>query len=149
MQFNWESIGIKIRVEKNGIYIFDPYRKKYILATPEEEVRQYTLFRLTTQLNYPANSIAVERQIQYGSRVKRFDILVYADGKPFLLIECKAPHIELSDKTFAQAGEYNHVLKVPFIAITNGRQLICAAFDNVEKTHHFLPDFPAYNRVSN
>lgn len=149
MQFKWEKIGIQTRVDKNQLYIFDPFRKRHILATPEEEVRQFTLYTLCTDKGYPANAIAVERQITYLKRKKRFDAMVYLDGQPIALIECKAAHIPLKQAVFNQVCEYNFVLRVPYLMITNGHSSICARVNHVTKKYEFIHSLPDYNSLSN
>jgi type I site-specific restriction-modification system R (restriction) subunit len=149
VQFKWENLGIKTRVDKNQLYLFDPYRKKYILATPEEEVRQFTLYQLVHNKGYPSNSIAVERQLLYNNRKKRFDILVYVQHKPTILIECKSADIQLSQKVFDQVSTYNFTLQVPYLLITNGRQSICAKLDTELRQHIFLEELPSYNSLIN
>ena len=149
MQFKWEKIGIKTRVDKNQLSIFDPYRKKYILATPEEEVRQFVLYQLRVELGYPINTISVERQVKYLNMRKRFDALVYVGGKPKILIECKASHISLTQRVFDQVCEYNFVLKVPFLMITNGPTSLFAQIDFENKTHKLIDNLPDYYSLSN
>lgn len=148
MQFKWENLGIKTRVDKNHIYIFDPFRKKYIVATPEEEVRQFTLFKLCRDQGYPHNAFAIERQITYLRRKKRFDILVYLENQPVVLIECKAGHIALNQRVFDQVCQYNFVLKVPFLMITNGAASLYAHVNYDEKTYVIIDRLPDYNSLS-
>ncbi|MBO6516298.1 MAG: type I restriction enzyme HsdR N-terminal domain-containing protein [Bacteroidia bacterium] len=148
MQFNWENIGIKTRVDKNVLYFFDPVRKRYLQVTPEEEVRQWLIYYLRTELEYPLAAIAVEKQITYLKRKKRFDILVYVDHHPMMLIECKAPDIELTQKTLNQIGQYNFILKVPYLMVSNGKQhLVCKA-NLTEKSFLFLDAIPPYKSLS-
>ncbi|MCB9261463.1 MAG: type I restriction enzyme HsdR N-terminal domain-containing protein [Flavobacteriales bacterium] len=147
MQFNWEKLGIKTRVEKNTLYIFDPIRKKYIQETPEEQVRQFVIYHLVQDLGYPAASISVEKQITYLKLKKRFDILIFANGQPKLLIECKAPFVELSEDTIHQIAQYNFALNAPFFAITNGRNSLIYRVDTKSKKIISENDFPPYQRI--
>ncbi|MFT5723263.1 MAG: hypothetical protein ACI9JN_000372 [Bacteroidia bacterium] len=147
VQFNWENIGIKTRVEKNKLYFFDPIRKRYLLTTPEEEVRQWTIHHLTTVLDYPIINIAVEKQIKYLNRNKRFDILIYKNAKPTFLIECKAPHIAIDQSTLNQICTYNFVLDVPYLLITNGAKQICCRIHSSEKTYDYLDAIPSYKSI--
>ncbi len=148
MQFNWENIGIKTRVDKNGLSFFDPVRKRYIRSTPEEEVRQWIIYQLVHQLGYPINKIAIEKQINYLNKKKRFDILIYGETNPVFLIECKAPHIRLTQATLNQVAEYNFTLKVPFLMISNGvKHLVCKV--NVkEKSFQYLDHIPDYKSLA-
>lgn len=147
MQFNWENIGIKTRVEKNKLYFFDPIRKRYLLTTPEEEVRQWLIYHLTQVLDYPLAAISVEKQINYLRRKKRFDILIYKNGQPVFLIECKAPHIDISQSTLNQIATYNFVLNVPYLLLTNGANQLCCEVDSVQKTYTFLESIPSYKSL--
>lgn len=147
MQFNWENIGIKTRVEKNQLYFFDPIRKKYLVVTPEEEVRQWLIHHLTTDLDYPINSISIEKQITYFNRKKRFDLLIYKDAKPVLLVECKAPHIKITQETLDQIGTYNFTLKVPYLLISNGANQICCQLNFENNSYEFLKSIPLYKSL--
>lgn len=149
MQFKWEKIGIQTRVDKNKLEIFDPFRKKYVVATPEEEVRQFTLYTICKYLDYPKNCISVERQLMYNKRKKRFDALIYIDGKPTILIECKARDITLNQSVFDQVCAYNFVLRVPYLMITNGHSSFYAKVDFEKKTYQFIENLPNYKSLIN
>jgi hypothetical protein len=129
-----------LRKQNQELYIFDAVRGKYFMLTPEEWVRQAIVFLLTQQ-NYPPNLMQIERGIAYPNRVKRPDIVVYdRAGKPFLLIECKAPYIPLREDTLAQARTYNWVVQAPFVAITNGSMMF--VYDTASLT--WLETLPTY-----
>lgn len=101
--------------------IFDIIRRKYVAKTPEEEVRQHTILLLNQQFNYPITRFSVESQINVGKTIKRYDIIVRDEQqKPFMLVECKAPNVSISEKTLSQALAYNIELKAKYILITNG-----------------------------
>ena len=147
VQFNWENIGIKTRVEKNKLYFFDPIRKRFLQCTPEEEVRQWVVYHLTQVLDYPIINITVEKQIKYLNRNKRFDILIYKDAKPIFLIECKAPKVAVNQTTLNQISTYNFALNVPYLLITNGANQICCKVENARKTYEFLEAIPSYKSL--
>lgn len=149
MQFKWEKIGIKTVVDKNKLFIFDPFRKRRIMATPEEEVRQFLLYQLCKDFDYPSNAIAVERQIIYNQKKKRFDALVYKDGEPIMLIECKAPVINLNQEVFHQICAYNFVLKVPYLLVSNGQKTMVARVNPYQKEYTFLVDIPKFHHLTN
>lgn len=112
-----------VRLKKNGVqtYIFDFIRKKWLVLTPEEWVRQHVLHYLIHVIKLPASKIAIEKEIQLNDLKKRFDIVVYDDVlKPLLIVECKAPYIQLDTSTIEQAKRYNLVLKANLLMITNG-----------------------------
>ena len=113
------------RIKKEGIkeYIFDGLRKKWLLLTPEEWVRQNFIQYLIRARNYPAALIAVEKEIRLGDLKKRFDILVYdRRHQPWMMIECKGQEIALNDATLQQLLRYNISVPVTFLIITNGTQ---------------------------
>lgn len=112
---------IKQRQGKEYIEIYDPIRKKWLRQTPEEKVRQLFIQYLLSAKNIPASHISVEREITVNGLSKRYDLVVFDDaGKPWMVIECKAPHIELTQEVMEQAGRYNSTLRAPIVGITNG-----------------------------
>jgi hypothetical protein len=118
----------KIKEEEGKEFIFDEFRKRWILLTPEEWVRQNFLQYLTQIKKYPASLIAIEKEIKLGDLKKRFDILVYdADTKPWMIVECKEMNVTLNKTVLDQVLRYNISLNVPYLVITNGTH--CMAFD--------------------
>ena len=100
-------------------------RKRYVALTPEEEVRQHTVFLLNNNFHYPLTRFSLEAQISLGQLTRRFDIVIYdKDRKPFMLVECKAPSVTVNEKTVQQATAYNIVLKAKYILLTNGKTTI-------------------------
>lgn len=121
MQLNFPNYEFKIERKDESLKIYDVFRKKWVVLTPEEWVRQHVLAYLVQTKNYAASLIAVERSLVYNTLRKRFDVLVFdKQAKPFMLIECKAPEVALSDETLMQVCTYNTVFKVPFLFISNG-----------------------------
>lgn len=101
--------------------IFDPLRKKYVAATPEEQVRQQVIIRLRDIFQYPVTHMASEYSFKFNSLTYRADILVFDRSlTPAMLVECKAPSVKLSEDVISQVIRYNKVLKVRFILVTNG-----------------------------
>ena len=95
-------------------------RKKYVAKTPEEEVRQRTVLLLTEEFHYPLTRFSLEAQIHVGQLHKRYDILIYDSmRKPFMLVECKAPEVKITEKTVEQATAYNVTLQAKYILLTN------------------------------
>lgn len=122
LQFPTETRDyVKIRTTDNVLQIWDIIRKKWLIATPEEWVRQHTIGYLLLH-KYPASLIAVESGLTTVHKQKRSDILVYKQNKPFILVECKAPSVKLSQNTFNQAFNYNNTLQASYIYLTNGLQ---------------------------
>jgi type I site-specific restriction endonuclease len=101
--------------------VFDPIRKKFVKLTPEEGVRQHVIRTLTGCYGYPETHLAVEYGFKYNKRQYRADVVVFNRAlKPALLIECKAPSVNLTMEVIDQVVRYNYVLDVPWILITNG-----------------------------
>lgn len=112
----------KTRLYKNQKQVFDPVRKRYVSLTPEEEVRQQVLHTLIEQLRVPAGLTAVEYTIKVGSLVKRCDVVVFSsDHQALLIVECKAEHIKITQKTLDQATRYNLGLEVDFLMLSNAK----------------------------
>jgi hypothetical protein len=102
-------------------YIFDFIRKKWLLLSPEEWVRQHVLNFLVNEKKYPASSISVEKELQLNDLKKRYDIVVYNNRlEPELIVECKAPYIALDKTVVEQALRYNLVVKAKLLMISNG-----------------------------
>jgi hypothetical protein len=127
--------------EKNGAQlIYDPFRKKQVVLTPEEWVRQQILDYLVTEKKYPASMISVEKQIKVGNLNKRYDVLIYKKENPWMIIECKEENEVLNDNVLHQLLSYNSILKVSFLVITNGHQLHCYDVAN-SKWNNSFPDY--------
>lgn len=114
---------IRQRITGNNKEFFDPVRKKWVPATPEEEVRQQFIQFLLTVKNIPASHLSVEREITVNGLSRRYDLVVFdKEGKPWMVVECKAPHVKLTQEVMEQAGRYNKTLQAPLIGITNGKE---------------------------
>lgn len=112
---------LKQRVVGETKEFFDPVRKKWVPATPEEEVRQQFIQFLLMAKQIPISHISVEREISVNGLSRRYDLVVFDDrGTPWMVIECKAPNIALTQEVMEQAGRYNKTLRAPIIGITNG-----------------------------
>lgn len=128
------------RFKKNGdkISVFDELRKKWLVCTPEEWVRQNLVKYLINELNYPASLIALEKGLSIAGREYRFDALVYnREFKPLLIIECKAPEIKLQQKVFDQIWEYNHKINAPYFLVTNGLGFIMGKVSQQKGVEYF------------
>lgn len=119
--------------------LYDPIRKKYVAATPEEWVRQLFLHFLIEDKNINKNRIAVEKQLIINGLKKRFDILFYdSQMNTHTLIECKAPNVPIGEQTFFQASTYNLALKAPFLIVTNGLETYHCSIDFETSSFSFL-----------
>ena len=145
MKLNFKTYNFNTKSEQGNALIFDIIRKKYVRLTPEEWVRQHFIHFLVEEKKVPAGLISVERALLYNGLKKRFDICVSdATGKMHLLIECKAPHIALSQQTLMQAGIYQKVLNVKFVCISNGMQHLYISLPAPDHAPVLLPDLPEY-----
>lgn len=121
----------KIKKEAGREMIFDEIRKRWVVLTPEEWVRQNFLQHLTSVKNYPASLIAVEKEIKLGELKKRFDIVVYDKStKPWMIVECKEMNVSLDRSVLEQVLRYNLSLQVPYLVITNGSYCLAAVIRN-------------------
>jgi hypothetical protein len=133
----------KIKKEADKEFIFDEFRKRWVVLTPEEWVRQNFLQYLTQIKKYPASLIAIEKEIKLGELKKRFDIVVYdADTKPWMIIECKEMNVPLDKTVLDQVLRYNMSLNVPYFAITNGSY--CLAFSTNRNVLTVIKDLPTF-----
>ena len=145
---NFPSINAPIKRSGGKLWIFEFIRKKYVVLTPEEWVRQHVLHYFVKELNYPKSLIAVEKGLVYNQLNKRADIVVFdREGKHWLVVECKAPHVEVNESTFNQASVYNAILKSPFVSVTNGVHSFCYAVRWEEKQIELIRDFPIFPEV--
>jgi type I site-specific restriction-modification system R (restriction) subunit len=139
---------LRIKETNNKRQVFDILRKKWIQITPEETVRQLFLLYLIHEKNYNKNRISVERGLWVNDLQKRFDILIRNSAmQPLLLVECKAPYIELSDAVFEQVGRYNLPLQAQYLVITNGRSAYCAKINHIDKNFKFMDNIPDFHEI--
>jgi predicted type IV restriction endonuclease len=136
----------RFKNSENKVAIFDEIRKKFIILTPEEWVRQHVVHYLLTDKSYPKSWINVEKRIKINSLIKRYDVVVFnPDGSIFLLVECKAPEIKISQHTFDQIARYNLTLKANYLMVTNGLDHYFCQLDYENERYHFLQDLPQPN----
>lgn len=127
-------------------YIFDIIRKRYMVLTPEEVVRQLIIHYLIEEKAYPKNKIKVEKGLKVNTMDKRCDILIFdEDFEPILLVECKSAKVKVDQKVFEQIGRYNMTYKVPYLLVTNGPITYCSYISQKEKSFQFLREIPNYS----
>lgn len=142
-QLKLPSFDIKVKPEGDEQYIFDIVRKKYLLLTPEEWVRQHFIHLLINHLGYPAGLFQVERGHSYSGKAKRTDILILdTSGNPLLLVECKASTVSINTAALNQIATYNKTLNARHVAITNG--LTHFVWEYKGDSYNQLKDFPSY-----
>jgi hypothetical protein len=138
----YPSYPFKIKALHGKDQIFDPFRKTWVLLTPEEWVRQNLLQYLVQNLQYPASLIAVEKEIKLGELSKRFDIVVYKNEMPWMIIECKEAKVALNEKTMEQILQYQQVLMAQYLFISNGHETMGAIIESGKL--QALQNFPEY-----
>lgn len=139
----------RFKQEGKKTKIFDQVRKKFLVLTPEEWVRQNFVRFLIQEKNYPSSLIAIEKGLKVNQLFKRCDILIHNNyGKAMLLVECKSPNVKLSSETYHQAATYNMSLKLPFLVVTNGIQHFCSRIDFEKSSYSFLEDIPEYHELN-
>jgi len=136
--------------ERGGqFFLFDEIRKKTLLITPEEWVRQHFIQYLVVQKKYPKTLIQLEGGLKLNGMAKRTDILVYnSSTEKLLLVECKAPSVKITQKVFDQIARYNIIHRVPLLAVTNGLQHFYCRIDLEEKKYFFLDNLPDYEQLA-
>jgi hypothetical protein len=145
IKLNLPTYNFKFKSKENKTLIFDKLRKKYMVLTPEEWVRQHFVHFLIDKKNYPTSLIALEKQLTINNRKKRTDILVFnTEGTPEIIVECKAPTIKVTQDTFDQIARYNLKLKANFLIVTNGLEHFYCKMDFENETYIFLKEIPDY-----
>lgn len=135
----------KTKIENENLYIFDIIRKKYILLTPEEWVRQGWIHYLIQNFNYPKGMMSVETGLKYDRRQKRSDILVYdRNAQPYLLIECKSMEVSLGQDTLEQVSQYNMEIQAKYIMISNGLEFAVFHFHKEQNKYLVSDKIPAF-----
>ena len=142
-KLNYPSYTFKLKTNENKTLIFDIVRKKYVTLTPEEWVRQHTIHYLFKEKNYPISLMAVEKQLKIRTLRKRIDIVSYTDdGIPFLIVECKAPSVQISQDTFDQIARYNLKLGAQILMVTNGISHYYCIMNHKKQAYEFLSELP-------
>ena len=135
---------LKIKKEDGKQYLFCPIRKKHLVLQPEELVRQLLIIFLIEKKEYPKPCIAVEKSLTINELYRRFDVLLYdKNTKPFLLVECKAPEVKITQSTFEQIAQYNLSLQVPYLLVTNGITTYCCKMDYQDESFEFIQEIPS------
>jgi hypothetical protein len=142
---NLPTFEYKLKKADGKVLIFDAIRRKFVVLTPEEWVRQHFVNYLIQHLQYPKSLIKIEGGLTFNQLQKRSDIVVFDRfGKPWMVIECKAPTLKLSEQTLHQAAGYNSKLKAMYLTVTNGMMSLCSLTDWNENRTVLLEDMPSF-----
>ncbi len=142
ISINYPEYPFKIQKEAGKDQIFDPLRKSWVVLTPEEWVRQNFIQYLIQIKQYPTALIAIEKTIQLGELKKRFDLIVYKNNTPWILIECKEANVSISEKTLEQILQYQQVVEASYLVMTNGHSTYGAKIETGKL--HYLQSLPDY-----
>lgn len=144
------AANLKISSNDNGsLKVFDAIRKKYVVLTPEEWVRQNFVHWMVECKGYPLSLIANETEINLNGTKKRCDTVIYGrDCNPLIILEFKAPGVEITQNTFDQIVRYNMALKAKYLIVSNGLKSFCCVLDYVRNSYNFIPVIPDYFRAT-
>lgn len=145
LELNLPSFDINVKKIGGKLSILDPLRRKFVALTPEEWVRQHFVNFLLREKGYPAALIANEIQIDLNKMKKRCDSVVYnRDLSPLMIIEYKAPDVDITQQVFDQIVRYNIVLKVKYLIVSNGLNHYCCIMNYEKQSFNYLSDIPNY-----
>lgn len=140
-------MGLSRKIEGGKCYIFDIFRKTWVVETPEESVRQWFCHYLMESKGYPQLSISTETGLKLNGSQRRCDTIVYKGVTPVVLVEFKSPDVTINSSVMNQAISYNTKLKAPYIILTNSKTTYCVKFDFEAGTHLFLQEVPDFNSL--
>ncbi|WP_291967959.1 type I restriction enzyme HsdR N-terminal domain-containing protein [Maribacter sp.] len=144
---NFPNYTFRVKNSENRTLIFDVIRKKFLVLTPEEWVRQHVVQYLVQEKKYPLSHINVEKQITLNGLKKRYDVVVFKpNGQLHILVECKAPKVSISQMTFDQIAQYNFKLNASYLMVTNGLSHYYCQTDLIAEKYEFMKEIPDFSR---
>jgi len=142
-KLNFPEYSFRFKSSENKTLVFDEIRKKFVVLAPEEWVRLHVVQFLIKEKKYPKSLINVEKQLKLNQTTKRYDVVVFNnDGSIYLIVECKAPTIPITQLTFDQIARYNMALKSQYLMVTNGLDHYYCQMDFENERYVFLKDIP-------
>ncbi|OYU79001.1 MAG: restriction endonuclease subunit R [Flavobacterium sp. BFFFF1] len=142
---NFPPYAFRFKNSENKVAIFDPIRKKFVILTPEEWVRQHVVQFLLLDKKYPISHVNVEKLLKVNDLTKRYDAVVFnPDGSIRILVECKAPEVKITQTTFDQIARYNLTMGAEYLVVTNGHNHYFCRMDFENQCYVFLPELPAF-----
>lgn len=146
---NLPAYDARLREADGKAQIFDPIRRKWVRLTPEEWVRQHVVQFLIRDRGVPAGLVGVEYGFRYQQMTRRADVVVYGRaGRPLLMVECKAPSVEVRQHVFDQVARYNTVVQAGYLVVTNGLVHYACAVDHAAGAYRFLDAMPTFADMS-
>ncbi len=144
MRLEHRAYDFKIKATEGKRYIFDVIRRKYVVLTPEEWVRQHMVRYMLEVMDYPQALISMEKRVVVNNLSRRYDMVVYdRNTRPWMLVECKAPHVTVGDQAFRQLLMYQQAIQCPYGLITNGATSYCCHMQLAD--FKWLETLPAFN----
>lgn len=148
LKLNLPTFDYKINRTRDGLQIYDRLRRKFVVLTPEEWVRQHFVEFIITHKGFPQSLIANEIGITLNNTRRRCDTVVYDNtATPLVIIEYKAPSVEITQATFDQIVRYNMVLQAKYLIVSNGLNHYCCSIDYTNQTYQFLKEIPSYSEL--
>lgn len=148
LKLNLPTFDYKINRTRDGLQIYDRLRSKFVALTPEEWVRQHFVEFIITHKGFPQSLIANEIGITLNNTRRRCDTVVYDNtASPLVIIEYKAPSVEITQATFDQIVRYNMVLQAKYLIVSNGLNHYCCSIDYTNQTYQFLKEIPSYSEL--
>jgi hypothetical protein len=148
LDLNLPSFDINVKKTKEKFSVLDPLRRKYVALTPEEWVRQHFVNFLLTEKGYPPALVANEVQIKLNGQKRRCDTVIYNRNlTPLMIVEYKAPDVNITQSVFDQIVRYNIVLKVKYLIVSNGLNHFCCKMNYEDRTFEYLSDIPLYKEL--
>jgi len=149
-KLNLPEYTFRIKQEENKTFIFDEIRKKFLILTPEEWVRQNFIKYLIQEKGYPSSLMSIEGGLKINRNIFRTDLLIYNQkGNPILVIEFKAPDIKITQKAFDQIARYNIKFRAGYLIVSNGLQHYCCLINQKNGNYSFLKNIPTYMEIKN
>jgi len=145
MHIDPKKYPLKTKYFNNQNHVFDPIRKKHVILLPEELVRQTLINHLINDYKYSKSLISVEKTLIINDRSKRYDLVVYnSEGKPYILVECKAPNVKINIEAIEQISWYNFILKAEYLMITNGKRSLITKMNYKQEIYEYIDDLPVH-----
>ncbi len=148
LPINLPPFPTKTRQVGEQLQVLDIIRKRYVALTPEEWVRQHFINFLREHKGYPSGLISVELPVKINGMQQRADIVVFnRAGSPLMVVECKAPSVQITNETYAQAARYNLTLQAPLLVVTNGLNHFCSQIDLANRSFNSIQEIPEYEEA--
>lgn len=145
---NLPPYAVRVRETDGRKQIYDFLRRRWVALTPEEWVRQHFVHYLVEEKGYPKGLLGNEIELRIGEKRLRCDSLLYnRDMRPLMILEYKAPDVEVTQKVFDQISAYNMLLRVDYLVVSNGIRHFCCRMDYEKREYSFLRDIPEYERL--